>query len=60
MHRWRKLEGSDPTAYEMIQKIQTLQKKLIAKTEEVIEKDLLIQVRQKISIMYTTRNIIRS
>ena len=35
VHRWRKLEGSDPSAYEMIQKIQTLQKRLIAKTEEV-------------------------
>lgn len=29
----------------MIQKIQTLQKRLIGKTEEVVEKDLLIQVR---------------
>ncbi len=35
IHRWRKLEGSDPTSYEMIQKIQTLQKRLIQKTEEV-------------------------
>ena len=31
VHRWRKLEGSDPATYEMIQKIQTLQKRLIAK-----------------------------
>ena len=45
VHRWRKLEGSDPSTYEMIHKIQTLQKRLIAKTEEVVEKDLLIQVR---------------
>ncbi len=44
VHRWRKLEGSDPGTYEMIQKIQTLQKRLITKTEEVVEKDLLIQV----------------
>ena len=44
VHRWRKLEGSDPDTYEMIQKIQTLQKRLIAKTEEVVEKDLIIQV----------------
>jgi hypothetical protein len=44
--RWRKLEGSDPSTYEMIQKIQTLQKRLIGKTEEVVEKDLLIQVGQ--------------
>jgi len=42
--RWRKLEGSDPSTYEMIQKIQTLQKRLIGRTEEVVEKDLLIQV----------------
>lgn len=35
VHRWRKLEGSDPSTYEMIQKIQTLQKRLITKTEEV-------------------------
>ena len=27
VHRWRKLEGSDPSTYEMIQKIQTLQKR---------------------------------
>ena len=35
IHRWRKLEGSDPSTYEMIQKIQTLQRRLISKTEEV-------------------------
>ncbi|CAB3985257.1 Hypothetical predicted protein [Paramuricea clavata] len=35
IHRWRKLEGSDPSTYEMIQKIQTLQRRLIQKTEEV-------------------------
>lgn len=34
VHRWRKLEGSDPTTFEMIQKIHTLQKRLISKTEE--------------------------
>ena len=43
-HRWRKLDGSDPGTYEMVQKIQALQKRLIAKTEEVVEKDLFIQV----------------
>ncbi len=36
IHRWRKLEGSDPSTYEMIQKIHTLQRRLIQKTEEVI------------------------
>lgn len=37
VHRWRKLEGSDPATFEMIQKIHTLQKRLISKTEEVRE-----------------------
>ena len=51
IHRWRKLEvswiliyiiisptllqGSDPSTFEMLQKIQTLQRRLIQKTEEV-------------------------
>ena len=47
VHRWRKLEGSDPSTFEMIQKIQTLQR-LISKTEEVVEKDLLIQEKEKL------------
>ena len=50
VHRWRKLEGSDPATYEMIQKIQTLQKRLISKTEEVVEKDLLIQEKEKVRV----------
>lgn len=50
VHRWRKLEGSDPSTYEMIQKIQTLQKRLISKSEEVVEKDLLIQEREKLYV----------
>jgi hypothetical protein len=44
VHRWRRLEGSDPATYEMVQKIQTLQRRLIAKTEEVVERDLQLQV----------------
>ncbi|XP_030841697.1 cilia- and flagella-associated protein 58 [Strongylocentrotus purpuratus] len=50
IHRWRKLEGSDPSTYEMIQKIQTLQKRLIQKTEEVVEKELLIQEKEKLYV----------
>merc|ERR1712057_4235 len=46
VHRWRKLEGSDPATYELIQKVKTLQKRLISKTEEVVEKDLLIQEKE--------------
>jgi chromosome segregation ATPase len=50
VHRWRKLEGSDPQRFDMIRKIQALQRRLINKTEEVIEKDLLIQEKEKLYI----------
>src|SRR6185312_6657854 len=48
--RWRKLEGSDPKRYELLQKIQTLQKRLISKTEQCVEKDLLLQEREKLYV----------
>jgi chromosome segregation ATPase len=47
VHRWRKLEGSDPATFELIQKIQALQKRLISKTEEVVEKGLIIQEKER-------------
>jgi hypothetical protein len=48
IHRWRKLSGSDPSTFELITKIQTLQKRLIAKTEDVVEKELVIQQKEKL------------
>lgn len=45
-HRWRKLEGTDPDSWEMVLKIQTLQKRLIKKTEEVVEKDVIIHEKE--------------
>merc|ERR1740121_2878902 len=56
VHRWRELEGSHPTAYEMIQKVKSLQKLLIAKTEEVMEKDSQIQEKEKLYVQL--KNII--
>uniref|UniRef100_G1PKI3 Cilia and flagella associated protein 58 n=1 Tax=Myotis lucifugus TaxID=59463 RepID=G1PKI3_MYOLU len=50
VHRWRKLEASDPTTYELIEKIHTLQKRLISKTEEVVEKELLLQEKEKLYV----------
>jgi len=47
VHRWRKLEGTDSDSYEMITKIQTLQKRLIGKTEECVEKDVEIEQKEK-------------
>lgn len=43
VHRWRKLEAIDQPNYEKILKIQTLQRRLIAKTEEVNDKSDLIK-----------------
>mmetsp|Transcript_77542 Transcript_77542/g.122052 ORF Transcript_77542/g.122052 Transcript_77542/m.122052 type:complete len:690 (+) Transcript_77542:3-2072(+) len=48
VHRWRKLEGTDPAMYETMQKVKTLQKRLISKTEEAVEKDLAIQEKEKL------------
>jgi chromosome segregation ATPase len=48
VHRWRKLEGSDPAMYELIQKVRTLQKRLIKKTEEVVKKDDEIQEKERL------------
>ncbi|GMH70981.1 hypothetical protein TrST_g2385 [Triparma strigata] len=50
VHRWRHLESSDPSRFEMIRKIQSLQKRLIKKTAEVIEKDGLISEKEKLYV----------
>ena len=47
VHRWRKLEGSDPAEYENILKLHTLQKRLISKIEESRQKDLVIREKEK-------------
>ena len=39
VHRWRKLQCIDSENYELITKTQTLLKRLIAKTEEVGQKE---------------------
>ncbi|XP_043203912.1 cilia- and flagella-associated protein 58-like [Amphibalanus amphitrite] len=48
VHRWRKLEGTDPGTYEMVLKIQTLQRRLIAKTQDATKKELEIQEKQRL------------
>ncbi|TKS83720.1 Cilia- and flagella-associated protein 58 [Collichthys lucidus] len=50
IHRWRRLEGSDPSKYELIQKIQTLQKRLIAKTQELEENELKLQEKERLYV----------
>eukprot|EP00967_Tisochrysis_lutea_P136597 scaffold243875_cov32-Tisochrysis_lutea.AAC.3 len=50
VHRWRKLEGSDPNTYNMIKRTHALQKQLIRRTEEVTERDRLIQQKEKLYV----------
>jgi len=50
VHRWRVLESSDPKRFELIRQIQTLQKNLIAKADEVVRTDLLIQEKEKVYV----------
>merc|ERR1719316_1766138 len=47
VHRWRKLEGSDPQTFELLQKVKTLQSRLIAKSEEVLARDQLLVEKEK-------------
>lgn len=48
VHRWRILESSDPKRFEKILSIQSLQKQLVGKADEVTEADLMIQEKEKI------------
>ncbi|KAJ3057197.1 hypothetical protein HK097_011202 [Rhizophlyctis rosea] len=48
VHRWRKLEGSNPKAFELLQMLHTVQKKLIAKAKEDSEKEQLIQCKEQL------------
>ena len=50
IHRWTKLEYSDPEKFELITQINSLQRRLIAKTEEVNHKEDLIQEKEKLYI----------
>lgn len=48
VHRWRRLEGSDPSTYELVHKVQTLQKRLIKKTQDAVEKEVAIQEKERL------------
>jgi chromosome segregation ATPase len=48
VHRWRRLEGKDPETLELIQKINNLQRRLISKQEDLIEKDMKIEEINKL------------
>ena len=50
VHRWRKLEGTDPVTIQYLKKVKGLQKRLIMKTEEVLERDALIAEKEKLYV----------
>ncbi|KAJ3262633.1 hypothetical protein HK103_000162 [Boothiomyces macroporosus] len=54
VHRWRKLEGSQPQAYNLILLQHTLQKKLIVMNKELAQKDQAIEVKEKLYLHLKT------
>ncbi|XP_077361207.1 cilia- and flagella-associated protein 58 isoform X1 [Festucalex cinctus] len=50
IHRWRRLEGSDPCKYELLQKVHTLQRRLINKTEDFEEQEFLLQEKENLYV----------
>ena len=47
VHKWRKLESTDRKNFEMITKLQTLQKRLLKKNDELEKKKKIIQEKEK-------------
>lgn len=54
VHRWRKLESSDPERYDLVRKAQSLQRNIVAKTESIVKKDLHIQEKVRAREWYDT------
>ena len=50
LHRWRSLESSDPKRFEKLNQIQLLQREVIMKSDEMDEKELLIQEKEKVYV----------
>ncbi|XP_015520756.2 cilia- and flagella-associated protein 58-like [Neodiprion lecontei] len=48
IHRWRKLEGSDPETYELLSKIQILQKRVLKMCAAMIQKEKKIKEGEKL------------
>ncbi|XP_039300285.1 cilia- and flagella-associated protein 58-like, partial [Nilaparvata lugens] len=52
VHRWRKLEGSDPSKLELIQKIHILQKRLVKGISTIEEQEKkYVEVEQKYEVL---------
>ncbi|XP_070530909.1 cilia- and flagella-associated protein 58 isoform X2 [Cardiocondyla obscurior] len=50
IHRWRKLEGTDPTTFELIKKTDILQKRILKMSTGMINKDRKLKEIEKLCI----------
>ncbi|ERL90076.1 hypothetical protein D910_07431, partial [Dendroctonus ponderosae] len=48
IHRWRKLEGSDPEVVELLQKIKLLQKRLLRQASEAVERERQLKEAERL------------
>ncbi|XP_036140535.1 cilia- and flagella-associated protein 58 isoform X2 [Monomorium pharaonis] len=48
IHRWRKLEGTDPTTFELIKKVQILQKRILKMSTDMIDKERKLKGTEKL------------
>lgn len=61
IHRWRKLRGCDPSAYELILKVNILQKSLIYKSEQLVCMELKFQEKDRLFVelnQYFSRRVL--
>ncbi|KAJ1555869.1 hypothetical protein HK405_011435, partial [Cladochytrium tenue] len=47
VHRWRKLAGSDPPVFELVTKVQSLQRRLIARADDVVARDADVAAKER-------------
>ncbi|GLG96888.1 Coiled-coil domain-containing protein 147, partial [Gryllus bimaculatus] len=48
VHRWRKLQGTDPCTFDLIEKVQLLQKRLLAQAAVAIEREVQLRDAQRL------------
>ena len=47
IHAWRKLEHSDPHRYELLERIQSLQRRIIVTSDQIVAKEKLMKEKEK-------------
>ncbi|KAJ8978920.1 hypothetical protein NQ317_013358 [Molorchus minor] len=48
IHRWRKLEGSDPEVLDLLQKVQILQKRLLQQASDAVERERQLKEAERL------------